>query len=551
MKPPRPEATESATGAAEAPAGPASPAASLDRILRLSWPKVGLGLLSALMLFGAFPPLDLGPLAWFALIPLFFALTQLRPRGGLALGLIFGFAFMSLYAAFMLNYGLIAWLASAGFSALFFGLFGLIAAMCNRTPHPALRALSVASAWSLVEMLRGGVGDFGFTVGDLGYTQHSQLPILQSASMIGHYGIGFFIALINAAAAQVLLAIAPGLLARPRMHPRQFALLAAKTALACYVVVLLVYVWGALVLRFSREAPAEPVRVAAVQASLGDSEGTSDERADEAFSTYAQLTRSVAGDLDLIVWPETALPVALNNVQEYQERVGAFAAEMSAWLVTGAYEFANGRVFNTLYVFSPEGELTDSYQKVILVPFGERVPWSDRFPWLRRFALRAVDFSPGEEHRTLDLGGVQAGPLICFEGLFPHAVRANSRLGAEFILIGTSDAWAAGTWEIEQHSASAPLRAVEARRYMVRAATWGRSRIIAPSGEVLADVPVAEAGAAVHEITPRSELSAYHRWGDLPLQIACGILLWFGLLGLPTRQSGGPAEETGGSEGDS
>ena len=551
MKPPRPEATESATGAAEAPAGPASPAASLDRILRLSWPKVGLGLLSALMLFGAFPPLDLGPLAWFALIPLFFALTQLRPRGGLALGLLFGFAFMSLYAAFMLNYGLIAWLASAGFSALFFGLFGLIAAMCNRTPHPALRALSVASAWSLVEMLRGGVGDFGFTVGDLGYTQHSQLPILQSASMIGHYGIGFFIALINAAAAQVLLAIAPGLLARPRMHPRQFALLAAKTALACYVVVLLVYVWGALVLRFSREAPAEPVRVAAVQASLGDSEGTSDERADEAFSTYAQLTRSVAGDLDLIVWPETALPVALNNVQEYQERVGAFAAEMSAWLVTGAYEFANGRVFNTLYVFSPEGELTDSYQKVILVPFGERVPWSDRFPWLRRFALRAVDFSPGEEHRTLDLGGVQAGPLICFEGLFPHAVRANSRLGAEFILIGTSDAWAAGTWEIEQHSASAPLRAVEARRYMVRAATWGRSRIIAASGEVLADVPVAEAGAAVHEITPRSELSAYHRWGDLPLQIACGILLWFGLLGLPTRQSGGPAEETGGSEGDS
>jgi len=541
--------------AAEPPAGPSGtpgaqpqPAPSLDRILRLSWPKVALGLVSALALFGAFPPLDLGALAWFALIPLFFALTQLRPRGGLALGLIFGFAFMGLYALFMLNYGLIAWIASAGFSALFFGLFGLVAAMCNRTPHPALRALSVASAWSLVEMLRGGVGAFGFTVGNLGYTQHSQLAILQSASMVGHFGVGFFIALINSAVAQVLLAIAPGMLARPRMHPRQFALLAAKTALACYIVVLLVYIWGALVMRASPGTAGEPIRVAAVQASLGDSEGTSDQRAGEAFSTYAKLTRSVPGGLDLIVWPETALPVALNTVQEYQERVGAFAAEMSAWLVTGAYEFRDGRVFNTLYVFSPEGELTDSYQKVILVPFGERVPRSDRFPWLRKFALRAVDFSPGEDHRTLDLGGVQAGPLICFEGLFPNAVRTNSQLGAEFILIGTSDAWAAGTWEIEQHSASAPLRAVEARRYMVRAATWGRSQIIAPNGEVLSDVPVAEAGVASHEITPRNELSAYHRWGDLPLQIVCGVLLWFGLLGLPSRESGGPAEETGGSE---
>ncbi|MFW6156422.1 MAG: apolipoprotein N-acyltransferase [Armatimonadota bacterium] len=505
--------------------------------LRLTWQKIALAALSAVLLFAAFPPIDLGPVAWFALIPLFFALTQVRPARGLVLGLIFGLIFMGSYASFMLAYGFVAWLASIGFQALFFGLFGLVAAMCNRSVHPAMRALAVTGAWTLVEMFRGGIGGLGFTVGNLGYTQYDRLPLLQAASMIGHFGIGFFIALINATMAQVVLGVAPGVFARPRINPRRFANLAAKTALAGYVIVLLVFIWGALVMRRPEDSSTEPIEVAAVQASLGEIEGTSLKRADTAFNTYATLSRTVPDAVDVIVWPETALPVALNTVQDYADRVGDLAVEKSAWLVTGAYMFTpDGRVFNTLYTFSPEGEMTDTYSKVILVPFGENVPWSDRFPWLRRFALRSVDFSPGERHKLLDLGGLRAGPLICFEGLFPHAVRTNTKLGAEVIVIGTSDAWAAGTHEIEQHSVTAPLRAVEARRYVVRAATWGRSQIIAPHGEVIADTPVGEPGVAWHEIRPRTQLSAYHQWGDLPLQILCGALLWFGLLGFPHKK---------------
>jgi len=515
-----------------------APTPTISRALRLTWQKVALAAISSVLLYAAFPPLDLGPIAWFGLIPLFFALTQVRPAGGLALGLIFGVTFMGLYASFMLKYGFVAWFAGAAFEGLFFALFGLVAAMCNRTTHPALRALAVACAWTLVEMLRGGIGGLGFTIGDLGYTQHDRLPLVQSASMIGHFGIGLFIAAVNAAMAQVVLAVAPGIFIRPRIHPRQFATLAAKTALACYIVVLLVFIWGALVLRGPERSGAEPLEVAAAQASLPDIEGTATERADEAIATYLALSRAVPDTVDLIVWPETAIPVALNIAQDYADQVAELAVEKSAWVITGAYEVLEGRVYNTLFTFSPEGEMTETYRKVILVPFGESVPWDDRFPWLRQFALRSVDFSPGERHRVLDLGGHKAGPLICFEGLFPHAVRTNVRLGAGFIVIGTSDAWAAGTHEIEQHSVTAPLRAAEARRYLVRAATWGRSQIIAPDGEVLSDVPVGEAGVAWHEIRPRSDLSAYHTWGDLPVQLFCGVMLWFGLLGLPRARPG-------------
>lgn len=519
----------------------------VNRALRITWPKVGLAVIAGVMLFAAFPPIDLGPVAWFALIPFFFALTQVRPGGGFALGVIFGFTFLGLFAAFMLEYGFIAWFASVTFEALFFGVFGLVAAMCNKSVHPGVRALAVAGAWTLVEMFRGGIGGLGFTVGNLGYTQYDQLPLVQSASMVGHFGLGLFIAFVNAAMAQVLLAIAPGVFIRPRVNPRWFASMAARAALGSYVVTLLVFIWGALIIRFGEETGGEPIEVAAVQASLSDLEGTSVERANEAFETYAALSRSIPNDVQLIVWPETAIPVALNLNEEYAGRIGDLAVEKSSWIVTGAYKVVGGEVYNTLFAFSPEGEMTDDYSKHILVPFGESVPWDDRFPWLRKFALRSVDFSAGEGAKLLQLGDLEAGPLICFEALFPHAVQANTRLGADVIVIGTSDAWAADTWEIEQHSVTAPLRAAESRRYVVRAATWGRSQIIAPDGEVLADVPVGEPGVAWQEIRPRTELSTYHRWGDLPVQVLCGALLWFGLVGLPRRpqdeMSGGPSEK--------
>ena len=508
------------------------------RVLALTWPKVALAIVAGGMLFTAFPPLDLGPVSWFALIPLFFALTQVRPAGGAVLGLVFGFTFLGLYAGFMLDYGFIAWFASVGFQALFFGLFGLVAAMVNKSGHPGLRALATAGAWTLIEMFRGGIGGLGFTVGNLGYTQYDQLPLVQAASMIGHFGIGFLIAFVNAAVAQAVLSIAPGIFIRPRVNPKWFASMAAKAALASYVVALLVFIWGALVMRLGDEPEGPTIKAAAVQAALSDIEGTSVERADTAFETYATLSRTLPDDIDLIVWPETAIPVALNLDEEYAERIGDLAVEKSTWIITGAYKIIGGKVYNTLFVFSPEGEMTDSYSKYILVPFGENVPWSDRFPWLRKFALRSVDFSPGEGPKVLRIGDYEAGPLICFEAIFPHAVRANTELGADFIVIGTSDAWAEGSYEIEQHSVTAPLRAAESRRYIVRAASWGRSQIIAPDGEVLSDVPVGEAGVAWDEIRPIKELSTYHRFGDLPLQVVCGVLLWFGLLGLPRRPSG-------------
>lgn len=504
---------------------------SVSEVLRLTWWKLAVAVLSGLITAYCFPPADFGPLIWIALVPFFFVLTQVRPLGGLVLGFAFGFAFMGSYGTFMLIYGLFTWFICVAFQSLFFALFGLAAAACNSTPHPATRALAVSAAWTLTEMLRGGIGALGFTVGDLGYTQHDQLPLLQVASMVGHYGLGFFIAGLNALLTQTILAIAPGIWARPIIHPRLFAQLAARSALAGYSLVLLLYLWGALVLRGYDRPPGETLEAAVVQAALRDSEGATRADAEHALATYRTLSETIPETVDLIVWPEVAVPEALNRRPDMLDQLGQLARDKSAWLIVGGWEFGPaGKIFNTLYAFSPEGEQIGLYRKVILVPFGEFVPQRDRFPWLARFTLRSVDFSPGERHLVLDFDRWRAGPLICFEGLFPHAVRTIVRLGADFLVVATSDAWAAGTGEILQHSATAALRAVESRRWVVRAGTWGVSQIISPYGHVVASVPDSQPGVAWAAIEPRRDVSFYQRYGDTPTQVVCVFLLIIGLM---------------------
>lgn len=500
---------------------------------RLTGRKFALALFSGLLIYLSFPPADLGPLVWVGLVPLFLALTQVRALGGLVLGLVYGLTFFVPFSHFMVNYGTVPWLVTAVFQGCFFALFGLLATAGNGCRHPALRAFPMAAAYTLcAEVLRGSVGSLGFTNGDLGYTQHSQLPILQMASMVGHYGLGFAICALNALLAQTLLAVAPGILLRPALDPRVFARLAAKTALAAYVVLILLYVWGALVMRAEGHEASPPFSVAAVQASLVSTRPATEEDVQQSIAAYLALSRTIPDEVRLIVWPETAVPVRLNRRPDLMQQLSDFAAEKRVWLLAGAARAGDAdQTYNSLFLFAPTGALVDTYSKVHLVPFGEYVPQREKYPFLERFPVRKFDFSPGEGYKVLDVDGVKIGPIICFEALFPHVLRQVTRMGAEVIVAATSDEWARGTPEIAQHSYTAPVRAVESRRYIVRAGTWGISGIITPYGTYLSPVPVGAAGVAWEDVHPRRDLSPYHRAGDLPLLLLCAALWLAGFVG--------------------
>jgi apolipoprotein N-acyltransferase len=179
--------------------------------------------------------------------------------------------------------------------------------------------------------------------------------------------------------------------------------------------------------------------------------------------------------------------------------------------------------------------VVDRYHKMDLVVYGEYVPLRKQLPFLERYPIRRTDLLPGTERKVMDVKGVQVAPLICFEGIFSRPAREACRKGAEVIALLNSDAWAEGTQEVAQHSVTAPFRAIEARRYVCRAASTGISAIYDPYGEALDLIPVGMPGVAADTVYARRALSLYHRVGDWPLAAISLALIVFAALG-PRRE---------------
>ncbi len=494
-----------------------------------------LTVLSALLLWLAFPPASIGAFAWFGLVPLIVALSQVSPLRGLAHGLVFGLLFMGGVCWFVSILGTLPWVALTLGMGAYYAVFGLVASLvCQHAPAP-VRVPALAATWTLLEIVRGSAGPIAFTLGDLGYSQHNQLPIVQFASLAGHYGVTFLVALLNAGLGTVLLAMLPRTWRRSG-HPLLFNRLAGRMALVSYVAVFTVYIWGSLVMRVGqglerqRAETGPTLAVAVVQPVLPVNQQVTRDEVAASVRAYDELSK-LSPPARLIVWPETAVPAAITNDRDSQQRVKDVARREQADLLFGAIEAEGPAIYNAVFQATPDGGLRSVYRKCDLVIFGEYVPFRDQWKFLQRYPIRMQDFSPGSERRLVGVGDWRLAPLICYEGIFPEPAREVARLGADVIALVTSDIWAARTTEPAHHSVTAPFRAIETRRYLVRAASNGVSAIYDPYGEAMDEVPIGIPGVARADIPAASRsTTTYARYGDAPLILVCTVFLVLGLL---------------------
>jgi apolipoprotein N-acyltransferase len=510
------------------------------RAARLTGPGYGLWLpvvLSAaagLIMFAAFPPADLGGLAWLGLALFFFALTQCRKASwGALAGLAYGMAFYATFLGYIGRYGAVPLIALAAAEAAFVALFGYLATFLNRLTRPGLRMGATAALWVLLEYLRAHRGPVGMTLGSTYYSQWSELPLLQLASIGGGHLITFFIALVAAAIATVAAAWLPMRLYRTEGMDAGYAREAARAMLFVYALLFAGFFWGSWAYRDGEKLMAavpeeKGCRVGYVQAYVPMGPHTLLKDVEASVGAYFGLTEVLPAGLDLIVWPETAIPAVLDLRPDLWKRMADVARKRQCWFLAGSNETASeGRLKNTLFLFDPAGTVTDKYSKNHLVPFGEVVPGRKRFKWLSKFPIRPFDYAPGDGFKVLRAGKVKIGPLICFEALFEQFPRALCRKGAEVLVFSTSDAWAQNSYEVMQHSRTAIVRAVEARRYVVRVGTDGESLVITPFGDRLSVLPAGKPGVQRETVYPIDALSFYHRIGDWPLMLlCCGLWLW-------------------------
>ena len=220
---------------------------------------------------------------------------------------------------------------------------------------------------------------------------------------------------------------------------------------------------------------------------------------------------------DLVLWPETALPYLAENAQPAFDVIAQ--AARGAPVVLGIQRRGGSDYFNSLVMLDADGQVTQTYDKHHLVPFGEYMPaeWLFRRIESGGLAARAEGgYTGGPGPQLLDLGALgRALPLICYEVVFAHNVGGAPARPA-FLMQLTNDAWFGSRSGPQQHLAQARMRAIEQGLPMVRAANTGISAMIDPKGHITASLPLNTAGYIDVVLPAPGKPTLYSQTGDTP-----------------------------------
>jgi apolipoprotein N-acyltransferase len=219
----------------------------------------------------------------------------------------------------------------------------------------------------------------------------------------------------------------------------------------------------------------------------------------------------------LVLWPESAAPFAFLYDVDNSLLVLQAAADLRAYIALGSVGIVeNGqRQSNRLYLIDPAGQPLAHYDKVHLVPFGEYVPWPQVLFFVRAVAVLSTDLAAGEKGRVLPGGEFTAGPLICYESIFPELSRALKRSGADLLLNPTNDAWFGPGTASSQHLAHLVLRAVENRLSCARSANTGISAFILPDGQVPTATELFRESVATRSLPLLRQDTFYSRYAEI------------------------------------
>ena len=251
---------------------------------------------------------------------------------------------------------------------------------------------------------------------------------------------------------------------------------------------------------------------------------------------YLQFTREAKG-ADLVVWPETAVPGTLHRMQPFIEALDAEARSRNATVLFGipSVDARSRRFFNTVVSVGPQRGV---YHKRHLVPFGEYLPLDAVLrPITQALGIPVSNFSAGPERQTLLTAAGQALSVsICYEIAFGAEI-IRDLPQARVLVTVSNDAWFGSSIGPHQHLEIARARAVETGRFLLRATNTGITAIVGPDGRVMHSLPQFKAGTLSGAAVPRSGVTPYVRWGDMPVLIVA--LLAVGVPLVTSRRKSG------------
>jgi apolipoprotein N-acyltransferase len=488
----------------------------------------------------AFPIVDWGPVAWFALVPILAAALGSGPRAAFTVGWTAGVVFYlgSIYWIVLTigTYTNLSPFVSVGpllllcsFLALAFGIFTAVCEVARRRGIEL--ALVAPPVWVALEYVRTYILG-GFPWVSLGYSQYRTTYLIQFVEMTGVYGLSALVVLVNVAVWGAVRRWWTG------ERPDTRGLLVAAALLVVLVV------WGYWRVQTVEALPAKgSLRVGFIQGNVPQDVKWDPAYQESSIDHYEKLTiAAVDAGAELVVWPETAAPFFFQQEGELRERILALARRLRVWLVVGSPAYSHEgetvlRLHNRVYLVTPEGHADQWYDKMELVPFGEYVPLKSLFFFVDKVVEGVGDFRAGDEPVVFRTGRGNFGALICYEGIFPGLTRRFVAGGADFLVNVTNDAWFGRTSAPYQHLAMATVRAIENRVPLVRVANTGFSAMVDLDGTIRWRTGLFESDWRVDTVSWVGIATLYERFGDW---FVWGCLAWLALLAAWMGWAGGP-----------
>jgi apolipoprotein N-acyltransferase len=424
--------------------------------------------------------------------------SQAKPlRAAVAIGWWFGFGYhlAGLYWmswAFLVDPAFI-WLLPLAAVVMPAGLalFSAASAMAAKVLFDRVggwaRVAGFVVIWMSFEWLRGHVLT-GLPWNLNGYALASFLPLAQSASLFGIYGLSLVTVLVAASPA-ALVEIKS---ARPEAVTKGLTFMATGLGLLAVLTI-----FGAQRLSTGTPQFVDGVVLRIVQPSIPQREKWKAENRRAIFQKYLELSQAPSEDLagsqvSHIIWPESAVPLYLARQPTARAAI-ARSLKDGQWLLTGAVRMEDAvaeeprKYFNSFFMLDTQGVIRATYDKYHLVPFGEYLPGDDLLQWLgvRQLVPSEGGYTSGPGPRTLEVPGAgKVLPMICYEAIFPGRLRRTLQGSQrpDWILNVTNDAWYGRTSEPSQHFNQARMRAIEEGLPLVRSANTGISGVFDPYG---------------------------------------------------------------------
>ncbi|QBG48712.1 apolipoprotein N-acyltransferase [Verrucomicrobia bacterium S94] len=487
-------------------------------------PYVG-SILSGIFLALGFPGFGNATLMFVALVPLMFAVHSASVKRAAGLSLLSGFVFFTMSLWWLTNLtarvegtglkisAVLGFAVLALYCAIYFIPFGIAVALGTRkwvgnVLWKNVRFMfAVSLVWVGSEYLRG-ILFTGFPWNPLGVSQYANATLIQVAEWGGVSIVSAYIVFMNAGAFITFRQYTHG--SRAKIYKPHFELMIGLVPIALSVA-------QGMNTLMNRQPRHENVTVALVQPNIEQQAKWDSAMEPEIKKRLSELTATASrlGEVDLIIWPETALPQTVNLSVGNRDRL-SFAAGEGIPLLIGANSYQDGKYFNSSILFDSKGEYAGHYDKQHLVPFGEYVP----FPGLmRKFTPIEIDFGHGAGSSVIPLQGKASfSPLICFEDIVAPLSRNAVLAGARWLVNQTNDGWFDPSAQSEQHLAHAVFRCVENRVPMARCTNTGVSGIIDAYGVVDRQLKPMSEGFTAGLLYPRpigQEKTFYTRKGNV------------------------------------